>query len=447
MFSSLQILMALPFLGLILSMALMPLIAHNIWHHHYGKIVLGWTFIVISVLVVSWGSSSAFVAIKSTLFHHYIPFITVIAALFVAAGGIFIQLQGKASALTNTKLLLLGILLANIVGTTGASLLLIRPLLATNEGRKYKIHLVLFFIFLVSNIGGCLTPLGDPPLFIGFLQGIDFFWTLKFMLGPLLIVSFPLIGLFFLIDLWFFSKEKPEISFQGYIGKTKMILRGKRNIVFIALIPLLIIFFGTYPNDFYFHFLEEKISLKAFIQNILLIVLAILSWRITPQDIHHKNGFTLEPLKEVSLIFFAIFITLIPVIEMLRLKFDGPFAFILNLLNKGGTPEPLLYFWIPGLLSSVLDNAPTYLIFFHIFFQTTGESLEILMTSYSSTLIALSAGSVFMGALTYIGNAPNFMVRSIALERGVNMPSFIGYILWSFVILFPVFLLFSWLWF
>jgi len=352
-----NVLWSLPFAGLLLSIALLPLLTPHFWEHHFGKVAAFWALAFLVLCAVVAGFPIAAQAVLHTFLLDYVPFILLLLTLFVVAGGIKVSGNLVGTPGTNTAMLAFGTLSASFLGTTGASMVLIRPVIRANQDRHYKIHVFVFFIFLVANIGGSLTPLGDPPLFLGFLKGVDFLWTLGTMLAPMLFVSCILLALFYLIDRLAWNRESPAIR--------------------------------------------------------------------------AKSAATRQ-------------IRVAPVLAMLKAGPDGPFAPLLSLVSAdNGRPVDAAYFWLTGGLSSFLDNAPTYLVFFNL----AGGDAQEFMGPLASTLLAISAGAVFMGANTYIGNAPNFMVRSICEERGIKMPSFIGYMLWSGAILLPLFALFTWLWF
>jgi Na+/H+ antiporter NhaD/arsenite permease-like protein len=419
------------------SLALMPLFALHFWENHYGKIAFAWSAIVIFFLIDIFGLPLAQTEILGTLFHHYVPFIIMIGALYTISGGIQIEVEAAAGTpLVNTALLAVGTALAGWIGTTGASVLLIRPMLHVNRDRQYRVHQMIFFIFLVANIGGALTPLGDPPLFIGFLSGVSFFWPTQHLILPMLVMIAPLLALFYGIDIYIVSKE--GIAFKK--GKSKVHIKGMWNgCLFLGIIGFVLLSGLWHPTT---KLTVSSIHLE--LQNVIrdagLVLLALLSWVWTPAAIHSANHFSWEPLKEVAKIFFGIFITVIPVIAILSAGTQGAMAPLIALVDVDGQPQNNMYFWLSGLLSAFLDNAPTYLVFFNM----AGGDASLLMSTLSQTLIAISLGSVFMGAMTYIGNTPNFMVKSIAEGHGIQMPSFFAYMLWSLGILLPLFLLLSW---
>jgi Na+/H+ antiporter NhaD/arsenite permease-like protein len=440
--AGLSLLWVLPFVGMLLSIALFPLLAPEFWHHHYGKISLFWALAIVLPLLFRFGLAATFDQLLHTLVLEYFPFIVLIAALFTIAGGILLTGNLPGSPTVNAGLLGSGTVLASIVGTTGASMVLIRPLLRANDDRRHSAHTVIFFIFLVSNIGGSLTPLGDPPLFLGFLKGVAFFWPLVSLALPMALTAGILVVLFFLLDSYIYSKEGHDRR-DPTPDDPPLRLLGVSNIVLLVLLVGAVLMSGSIDLG--------EISLRGFavnvtglVRDVVLIALALASLRITPTAIREANRFNWEPVIEVAKLFAGIFVTIIPAISILRAGEHGALAPLLRLVsNEDGTPNNVMYFWLTGLLSSFLDNAPTYLIFFNI----AGGDPAILQGSLHTTLLAISAGAVFMGANTYIGNAPNFMVKSIAERHGVRMPSFFGYMGWSGLFLLPTFALITLLFF
>src|SRR3990167_186553 len=425
----------LPFVGMLLSLALMPLFAIHIWEAHYGKIALAWSLMTLFALVNFFGIDVAYGEASKTFFHHYLPFIIIIGALYTIAGGIKIDIHSPGTPLVNTTLLAFGTFLAGWIGTTGASMLLIRPLLFINAHRKTRVHQVVFFIFLIANVGGALTPLGDPPLFLGFLNGVDFFWPLKNLVFDILLIVIPLLLIFYGIDTYFSWKEGHGEGHQ----RVRVSIKGQFNgLLFLGVIGL-VLMSGVGQSSLLIPIGITSLELFDGLRDMGLILLTILSFALTPQEIHKENHFSWEPLKEVAKLFFGIFMTVIPVISILEAGQDGALAPLISLVEVNGVPKNVMYFLLTGGLSSFLDNAPTYLIFFHM----AGGDANTLMTTLVRTLEAISLGSVFLGAMTYIGNAPNFMVKTIAESRKVPMPSFFGYMAWSLIILLPLFLLLS----
>ncbi|MGE4371444.1 MAG: sodium:proton antiporter [Xanthobacter sp.] len=436
---------AIPFVGILLSIALFPLLASKFWHHHYGKVALFWAAAFVVPFVSMYGTGAAVHEVVHTALLEYIPFIILLYALFTVSGGILVSGNLHGSPAMNTGLLALGTVLASLIGTTGASMVLIRPLLRANDNRRHNVHTVVFFIFLVSNIGGSLTPLGDPPLFLGFLKGVNFFWTTKHLLHDTLVVAGILLTCFYLLDRYFYSKEEGLRPLPDRTPDTDSVsVRGLRNLPLLGGIIGAILLSALWKPGISFEILGTHMEIQWVARDVLLVVMALISLAITPKIIRERNGFDWEPILEVAKLFAAIFLTIIPVIAILRSGADGAFSSLVQLVTgPNGEPVNVWYFWLTGTLSGFLDNAPTYLVFFNL----AGGDAHLLMNQIPVTLEAISAGAVFMGALTYIGNAPNFMVLSIARHRGVKMPSFFGYIAWSCIFLLPCFALITFLYF
>ncbi|GAB3625265.1 sodium:proton antiporter [Pandoraea terrae] len=427
-----------PFAGLLLSIALGPLLAPAFWHHHFGKISAFWAAAFFLPFALVQGVGPAWHGAVHALVAEYIPFVILLIALYTAAGGICVRGNLHGSAKLNTGLLALGTFLASIMGTTGAAMLLIRPLIRANDNRKHNVHVVVFFIFLVANAGGSLTPLGDPPLFLGFLQGVDFFWTTAQLWPETLMACGILLLLFFIIDSYYFRQpDEQKISrLDPTPDAPPVSLDGKRNFFLLAAAVGLVLMSGIWKPGVVFDVAGTPVELQNIARDAGLLIVVLISLAITPKTARTGNDFNWEPMKEVAKLFAGIFLTIIPVVEILRAGEAGALGWVIRLVSgPGGEPNNVMYFWATGLLSSFLDNAPTYLVFFN----TAGGDAQTLMTAGASTLAAISAGAVFMGANTYIGNAPNFMVKAIAEQRGIKMPSFFGYMLWSGAILLPLF--------
>ncbi|MDO9542820.1 MAG: sodium:proton antiporter [Kiritimatiellia bacterium] len=431
---------ALPFAGLLLSLALLPLIAHRFWQRNYPFVVMFWGLVIAIPLIWLFGKS-AMTEIAHLILLDYIPFMILLLSLFTVAGGIYIKGAFKGTPLTNLFLLLIGTIIASWIGTTGASMLLIRPVIRSNAARKSKVHIIVFFIFLVSNVGGSLTPLGDPPLFLGFLRGVPFFWTFN-LLPITLFVGIYLLVLFFLLDMFYYLRDKHHLLPPGEQNiQAAISLHGGHNFIYLGGIIAAVLFSGAVDLGQIVVF-NTSLKLQNIVRDTLLVGFTLLSLRTTRKYIRTENHFHWGPMKEVMIVFAAIFITILPVLIMLRAGPDGKLAFIINAAR-----EPWHFFWITGLLSSFLDNAPTYLTFLTTalgpFLNGLSEHEAVIKLIAEQPIIlqAISAGAVFMGANTYIGNAPNFMVRAIAEENNVKMPSFFGFMAYSFVILIPIFIL------
>jgi Na+/H+ antiporter NhaD/arsenite permease-like protein len=433
----------LPFIGVLLSIAVCPLLVPTVWERHFGKITAAWSLAFFLPFATVFGSGAAAAGLVHALLDEYIPFIVLLTALFVVSGGIYVRGNLHGKPLVNVAFLLIGGALASFMGTTGASMLLIRPLIRANDNRRNCAHVVIFFIFIVSNIGGSLTPLGDPPLFLGFLKGVTFFWTVEHVILDTVFLIGALLVIFFLLDSYLYKKEgvmprdpTPDTHSFGFDGAV--------NFVLLAIVVGLVLMSGLWKSPVAFDVYGTSVGLPGLVRDVGMALVTIASLVVTPAPVHRANQFSWGPMKEVAMLFAGIFLTIIPVIAMLQAGVHGAFAPVVRAVtNADGTPNPAAFFWATGALSSLLDNAPTYLVFFN----TAGGDAIHLMGSLADTLAAISAGAVFMGAITYIGNAPNLMVKSIAVERGVRMPSFFGYMAWSVGILVPLFLIETWLFF
>ena len=439
--SQLSVWWGVPFAGVLLSIALVPLLAPAFWHHHFGKVSAAWSLVFLVPFAVVMGPGVAGASLVHALLAEYIPFIVLLTALFTVAGGIFVRGNLHGSPGLNTGLLAIGAVLASFMGTTGASMLLIRPLIRANDNRKHQVHVVVFFIFIVSNAGGSLTPLGDPPLFLGFLKGIDFFWTMAHLWMETAVLIGVLLAIFYAIDWWYYHRREETQPQDPTPDTARVGFDGGFNFALLGVVVALVLMSGLWKSSVVFNIAGTEVGLPGLLRDIGLIVVTLVSLKLTPSSVHENNQFAWGPMQEVAKLFAAIFLT---IIAMLKAGVDGPFGAVVKAVtNPDGSPNPAMYFWATGALSSFLDNAPTYLVFFN----TAGGDPQVLMTAMAPTLVAISAGAVFMGANTYIGNAPNLMVKAIAEDRGIRMPSFFGYMLWSFGILVPLFALMTWIWF
>jgi Na+/H+ antiporter NhaD/arsenite permease-like protein len=426
----------IPFAGMLLSIALLPLVAGTFWHHHFGKISAFWAA-TLAIPFVAVYKGDAIYEILHIILADYVPFIILLWALFTVSGGILLRGTLRGTPAVNTGIILLGTILASWMGTTGAAMLLIRPFLRANDFRKNRTFMVVFFIFLVANVGGSLTPLGDPPLFLGFLHGVSFFWTMN--IAPhMLLVSGVLLTIYFFLDSWHFKKEGAVVPDDGV--KQPLRLVGTYNFIFLGGIIGAVLMSGILDLG-EISTLGVHRAIQDWLRDFSLIVLGIFSLWATPWTLREENEFSWFPIIEVAYLFIGIFVTMIPCLLLLKAGPDGAFAFLIAAVK-----EPFHYFWVTGVLSAFLDNAPTYLTFFNTalgsFYAGMPElaSVPLLMTDHKIYLQAISTGAVFFGAVSYIGNAPNFMVRSIAAESGTLMPSFFGYILkYSLVFLIPTF--------
>ncbi len=452
-----------PFVGILLSIAIFPLVSEDFWHHHFDKVSLFWALLFAVPFIFAY-QTGAVHSILHTYLLEYFPFIILLWALYTISGGILIEGAPVGVPMNNFILLLIGTALASWIGTTGAAMVLIRPLLRMNKYRKSKVHLVVFFIFLVANVGGSLTPLGDPPLFLGFLAGVDFFWTFQ-LLPQMLLVAGSLLLTFLIWDTYMFRKEgwhekmhlkdthfdAPDDLIDDIIVEEEveithpatqkvqtktytMTIHGMFNLLFLGGVIGGVLFSGKVHlggvTIFGIHMAVENI-----LRDIFLIGMGLLSLKLTPKAYRDGNEFNWFPIKEVAILFAGIFVTIIPALAMLKAGEAGALNFVIEF-----TKAPVHYFWTTGILSSFLDNAPTYLVFFNTALGQAGETVDWLMTDGAVFLRAISCGAVFFGAMTYIGNAPNFMVKSISEQSGVKMPSFFGFMGYSLLILVPLFI-------
>lgn len=434
----------LPFVGMLLSIAICPLVNVHWWEHNMSKVSAFWALVFFIPFFIAFGSGTAVYQALEVYLLDYLPFIILLFGLFVVSGGIILRGTLRGNPAVNTLLLLIGTLLASWVGTTGASMLLIRPVIRANEWRRYKAHIIIFFIFLVSNIGGSLTPVGDPPLFLGYLRGVPFFWTMR-LIVPMGFNVLILLALYYILDSYFYRKENTQ-ELPG--GREPLRVEGLQNLIYLGIILAAVILSGVLAKNPAFADLktgelygftlfshgEERLVLPFtnIIRDVAILLAALLSWKTTSMQIRKDNRFTWGPIKEVAVLFAGIFMTMIPALAILHAR--GA---------ELGLTHPAQFFWVTGTLSSFLDNAPTYLVFLTTAASlgaTSGVPTTVGIVA-TEMLMAVSCGAVFMGANTYIGNAPNFMVRSIAEENGIRMPSFFGYMAWSIGILIPIFIL------
>ncbi|PIV81791.1 sodium:proton antiporter [bacterium CG17_big_fil_post_rev_8_21_14_2_50_64_8] len=444
---------AIPFVGILLSIAVFPLIAPHFWHKHFPKVSAAWA-LAFALPFLIWNAKVAFGSILHIYLLDYIPFIILLWGLFTISGGIYVGGSLAGTPRVNLALLLIGTFMASLIGTTGAAMVLIRPLLRANQWRRNKVHLIVFFIFLVANIGGSLTPLGDPPLFLGFLHGVPFFWVTTGLLTEMLLTSGIILIIFFILDTVMYRREehKPDQA----SGKVK--IEGLHNGLFLLGVMGAVIMSGSVKMGTVTVYTAGAhpvtVPVENWVKDVLILLMGILSLRTTARTLREKNEFSWFPIKEVAYLFAGIFMTIIPALAILKAGHEGALAGLTNAIHG-----PVRYFWATGLLSSFLDNAPTYLTFFNSALGSLGipeSQVHALLSAGGSLhnpefvkdLAAISSGAVFMGAMTYIGNAPNFMVKSIAEEAGIPMPSFFGYLLkWSMPVLIPVFVIVTFVFF
>ncbi len=435
----------IPFAGILLSIAVFPLVAPHFWHRHYPKVSAAWALVFALPFVWAFGGR-ALHEIAHIALIDYVPFLILLFGLFTVSGGLVLRGSLRGTPAVNTGMLLAGTLLASWIGTTGAAMVLIRPLLRANARRRHKVHTLVFFIFLVANVGGSLTPLGDPPLFLGFLHGVPFFWTLH-LIGPMALTAGLMLAVYAAIERRRYRQEGPLPAAAG--GRVPLSLAGTHNLLFLAGILAAVLMSGTWKDAGTISLLGIPVEIQNVARDLLIVVIALLSLLSTKKALRRENEFSWGPIKEVAYLFAAIFMTIIPALAILHAGERGALGFLIQEVT-----HPARYFWAAGTLSSFLDNAPTYLTFLATalgrFYPGMPEAQAIheLIATHHIYLLAISAGAVFMGANTYIGNAPNFMVKAIAEESGIEMPSFFGYILrWTLPVNIPIFLVVTWVFF
>ena len=426
---------AIPFVGILLTIASGPLLFPRLWHSHYGKLAFVWSTLTVAPLAAVYGVPAAGAAFVHVMLADFLSFIALLFALYVIAGGILVTGNLRGTPLVNGVILVLGTAMASVVGTTGAAMILLRPLMRANAARLHNAHVVIFFIFLVGNVGGALSPLGDPPLFVGFLHGIDFFWPAINLWRATAFVGGLVLAVFLALDLWHYRKDRLVTTVGESVPPLDLAVRGSINLLLIAGVVGAILLSAVWKPGIGFEVYGTRVELQNAACDAVLLVLAVASLALTPSEHREENGFTWDPIAEVAILFAGIFTCIIPVIAMLNAGERGPFAWLLAAVTThDGSPHVAAYFWLTGLLSAFLDNAPTYLVFFEL----AGGNARELMGPLAPTLAAISLGAVLMGALTYLGNAPNLMVYAIAVERGIRMPGFFGYMLWSGAVMLPV---------
>ena len=438
--ASLSLAWVLPFAGILLTIALGPLLFPRLWHRHYATFAFVWAVLTLAPLAALRGAETALALFVHALLGDYLGFIAILFALYVVAGGIMLTGTLRGTPLVNAVMLAFGTLIASVVGTAGAAMILIRPLIRANAARRNNVHVIVFFIFLVGNIGGALSPLGDPPLFIGFLNGVDFFWPARHLWRPTVFAAVWVLVLFVAMDVWYAFADRraaaPVPVGEPAAPSEPLRVHGAVNLLFLALIIVAVVDSALWRPGIGFNLYGTTLPLQDLARDGLVILAALASLWLTPKPQRAASGFTFEPIAEVACLFAGIFVCAGPVQAMLDAGHDGAFGWLLTAVTRhDGTPHQVAYFWLTGILSGILDNAPTYLVFFKL----AGGNAADLMTKLAPALAAISMGAVYMGALTYIGNAPNFMIYAIATERGVKMPSFFGYMIWSIVVLVPLF--------
>ena len=425
-----QISDALPFLGVLLSVALLPIVAPRFWERRTGVVAAIWIAATLIPLALRSGIGATASEAWHAVLVEYLPFITLLVALYAAGGGILIRGGPWGTPAGNTLLLAIGTVLAGVVGTTGAAMTLIHPFLRANAHRTRKVHLAVFFIALVANAGGATSPLGGPPLYLGYLRGVPFFWPVRHLSVPLATLTGLLLLVFYLLD------ARLAAADQAPQPRERIRVRGWLNVGLLVSTIVAVLAQGAWrPGSVVL--LGQSIGGQQLASVLLFGAIAAISSWLTPRAVRGANMFDWAPMQEVAKLFLAIFVTIGPVIGLLHSGLSGAAAPLLQLtLSADGTPLATPMFWLSGGLSAFLDNAPTYLVFFEL----AGGDPSALTRKLAHVLAALSAGSMFFGGLTYIGNAPNLLIRAIASYRGVRMPTFFGYMAWSCTLLLPAFL-------
>ena len=429
---------ALPFIGILLTIAAGPLLFPRVWHRHYGKLAFAWGTLAVVPIAALYDVPTAAEAFVRALLGEYLSFIVLLFTLYVVASGILVTGDLRGTPVVNTAILGLGTLIASIVGTTGAAMILIRPLLRANANRQHNAHVVVFFIILVANVGGALSALGDPPLFAGLRRGVDFFWTAQHLWLPTVTLAASVLALFLIVDLWFYRQDqRVTVVGEPPLPPARLRLQGLVNVPLLAAVIATVLIASQWQSGIAYEIYGTKVALQDLLRDGTLLAIAIVSLLLTPNEHHESNGFTWEPIRAVAILFGGLFACLIPVLAMLQAGQSGAFAWLLAPMDGSVVPTEIAAFWLTGLLSAIVNNVPAYLVFFEL----SGGDARALMGPLAPTLAAISMGAVVMGTLTYIGNAPNLMIHAIAEERGVKMPSFLGYLFWAALILLPGLLL------
>ena len=434
--ASYELAWALPFVGWLLTMGLAPLVAPRLWQAHYGKLAALWAAAFLLPDAFFHGARAMLAGLFATAVEQYLPFALLLGAFFVIAGGLRLTGTPRGTPGVNTALLAIGVLLASVIGTVGAALLMVRPLVRANRHRGAATHVFVFFIFLVANLGGALTPLGNPPLLLGYLKGVPFFWPAVHLALPTAVLAGGLLATFYALDRFLHRRRRaaPSVLAEPVLAEIERLgIEGAINLPLLALAILALMLRLWWPSGAGITLVGVTWPYEAMATDGLLIVAGLLSLRLTRPAIRRANDFAWAPLAEVAIVFAAIFITLIPVTAMLTAGRDGPLAPLIAHLWQNGAPDNPLFYRATGVLSALLDNAPTYLMVFGV----AGNDAAHLTGPLASTLAAISAGAVYFGGLTYIGNSPNLMVKAIVESQGLRMPSFFGYVGWGLICLLP----------
>lgn len=429
---------SLPFLGLLLTIALGPSLFPRIWRAHAGKLAFVWATLAVAPLAALYGMPIISAELVRLMLKDYASFMVLMVTLYVVAGGLLLTGNLRGTPLTNVALLAAGTVLASVIGTMAAVVILIRPLIRANAHRLHNVHVIVFFIFLVANVGGALSWFGDPPLYAGFQRGVAFFWTTEHILLETAVAVGALLVLFVVLDLILFLRDRRVATVGESVPARDLRLRGQLNIVLIIAIICTLYISEAWDSGIAFEFHGTSFALQQILRDVVLLLIAVISLILTREEHREVNGFSWEPIAIVAILYAAIFVCLIPVLAMMRAGPAGSFDWLMSAVDgETGAAQAVGYFWVSGLLSAVISNVPSYVLLF----EGTGGNAATLVGTLAPTLAAISLGTVFMGALSYIGNAPNYIVYDIALERGIKMPGFFGYLLWSGAFLVPILVL------
>ena len=429
-------LLALPFVGLLVTIALLPTLAPGLWHRHYGKCVALWSIAFIVPDGMIGGIRAAVHGVAETMLLQYLPFGLLLGAFYVIAGGLRVTGTPHGAPAVNTAMLAIGTVLASFIGTTGAAMIMVRPVLRANRHRRRVAHIVVFLILLAANVGGALTPLGNPPVFLGYIRGVPFLWPATHLWAPTLLVVAGLLVSFYALDRYIYHRAG-RVDPHPLPESEKLGIEGGVNIPLLMLAIFAVMLRAVWRTDAAIDLLGLRWDAVSILSDALLIAAALLSLALSPRRTRARNEFTWEPILEVATLFAGIFVTIVPVVDIIAAGPAGGAAPLFAHLLVGGVPDNRLFFWSTGLLSAILDNAPTYLVFFGF----AGGDAARLAGELPRTLGAISSAASFFGALTYIGNAPNLLIKGIAESQGIAMPGFLGYVGWAMLCLLPWLLL------
>jgi Na+/H+ antiporter NhaD/arsenite permease-like protein len=428
---------ALPFVGLLLTIAAAPLLLRHHWERHYWILAAGWSVAFLLPDLYVEGARTMTAQMAAVVIEDYLPFVLLVGTLYIVTGGLWISGTLRGTPATNTAIMAFGATIASVVGTPGAVLLLLRPLMRANRHRKRTTHVFVFFIFLVGNIGGSLSPLGDPPLFLGYLNGVPFFWPTVHLALPTIVLAAGLLATFWLLDAYVRRRDGDVRAAEPGVQIGKLGIAGRINLLLLAAAIGAIVLRVFWQSDASIDVMGVEWGVVDIASELALVVISLLSLAFTKSSTRRGNGFAWAPFVEVAILFAAIFVTLVPVKAIMAAGQGGPAGPLFALLFEAGAPDNVMFYRVTGLVSAFLDNAPTYLVSFGL----AGGDPAQLAGPLASTLAAISMGACYFGGFTYIGNAPNLMVKAIAERHGIPMPGFFGFIGWAMVCLLPWLLL------